>query len=69
MTHDDINKGAGGMLMASKVLIDYLYMTLARSNDMTYEERATRVAYILIRFTTLTWGQLRYEAIRRAASE
>ena len=38
MTHDDINKGAGGMLMASTVLIHYLYMTLARSNDMTYEE-------------------------------
>ena len=44
-------------------------MTLANSIDMTYEERATRVAYILIWFTTLTWGQLRYEAIRRATSE
>ena len=40
--------------MASRVLIHYLCMTLARSNDMTYKERATRVAYILIRFTTLT---------------
>ena len=36
---------------------------------MTYKEHATRVAHILIRFTTLTWGQLRYEAIRRATSE
>ena len=69
MTHDDINKGAGGMIMASRVLIHYLCMTLANSIEMTYEERATRVAHILIRFTTLTWGQLRYEAIRRATSE
>ena len=69
MTHDDISKGAGGMLMASRVLIHYLCMTLANSIEMTYEERATRVAYILIQFTTLTWGQLRYEAIRCATSE
>ena len=69
MTHDDINKGAGGMLQASRVLINYLALGLAQHRALTYQERATKVAHILIRFTTLTWGQLRYEAIRRAASE
>ena len=69
MTHDDLNKGAGGMLQASRVLINYLALGLAQHRALTYQERATKVAHILIRFTTLTWGQLRYEAIRRAASE
>ena len=57
------------MLQASRVLINYLALGLAQHRDLTYQERATKVAQILIRFTTLTWGQLRYEAIRRAASE